>query len=57
MTGCEQPVYTLDFHILRICERLHLREEDFLKLNYEGQLRLLAYDQLRTAEARNAGAD
>lgn len=45
------PLYTLDFHILRTCERLHLREQDFLTLNYDSQLRLLAYHQLRVEEA------
>ncbi len=36
--------------MLRVCERLRLREEEFLNLNYGEQLRLLAYDQLRRRE-------
>jgi len=43
-------VRTLEFHILRVCERLHLSEQEFLALNYAAQLRLLAYDQLRIEE-------
>ena len=46
----EGSLRTLDYHILRVCERLCLNEQDFLKLSYAAQLRLLAYDQMRTAE-------
>jgi hypothetical protein len=42
---------TLDYFVLRACERLGLREGEFDRLPYTSQLRLLAYDQLRREEA------
>lgn len=38
---------TLDYFVLRACERLGLREAEFDGLSYAAQLRLLAYDQIR----------
>jgi hypothetical protein len=38
---------TLDYFVLRTCERLGLRESEFDRLPYASQLRLLAYDQIR----------
>lgn len=43
---------TFDYFVLRVCERLRLREEEFERLPYESQLRLLAYDQLRREDER-----
>lgn len=41
---------TLDYHILRVCERLHLRETDFHALQYDEQVQLLGYHLLRLQE-------
>jgi hypothetical protein len=38
---------TIDYFVLRACERLGLFEAEFDRLPYASQLRLLAYDQVR----------
>ena len=40
----------MDYFILRVCERLHLREVDFRELPYAEQIRLLVYQRLRLLE-------
>lgn len=50
LTDLRAAPRTLDFHLLRACERLHLNESDFLALPYAEQLRLLAYHHLRSLE-------
>ncbi|MCA9081442.1 MAG: hypothetical protein KDA58_12840 [Planctomycetaceae bacterium] len=41
---------TLQYEILRVCERLHLPEDQFLAMPYPQQLHLLAYHRLRLLE-------
>ena len=38
---------SLEFDILRTCERLHLSEAQFHSLEYNQQIKLLAYSQIR----------
>jgi hypothetical protein len=47
MTG---SLRTLDYFVLRACERFGLREEEFDRLPYASQSRLIAYDQIRREE-------
>lgn len=53
MNQLQQP-RTLDYFILRTCERLHLTEREFVAASYRDQLRWLAYDTLRRAEEVSA---
>jgi hypothetical protein len=41
---------TLDYLILRVCERLHLKEDEFYELDYHVQIQRLAYEQIRQHE-------
>jgi len=41
---------TLDYFVLRSCERFGMRPVEFERLSYDEQLRLLAYDQVRREE-------
>jgi hypothetical protein len=41
---------SIDYQILRTCERLRLPESEFSALNYAEQVRLLAYGMLRDRE-------
>lgn len=45
--GCPR---SLDYFVLRACERMHCRPSEFDRLDLDGQLRLLAYDAVRRAE-------
>lgn len=56
MTALVQAPRSLDYHILRTCERLRLRERDFQSLPYSDQLRLLAFNHLRSLEAAAAAS-
>lgn len=47
MSGERGGLRTMDYFILRTCERLGLSEASFAELTFDEQLRLLAYDQLR----------
>jgi hypothetical protein len=38
---------TLDYFVLRACERFGISEAAFVELGYAEQIRLLAYDQVR----------
>lgn len=48
---------TIEYLILRCCERLHLREEQFFAADYAQQIRWLAYEQLRELEERRSKSD
>lgn len=41
---------TVDFFVLRVCERFGVWPEEFEQLEYDEQLRLLAFDQVRREE-------
>lgn len=43
---------TVEYFVLRTCERLGMAEREFLLLTYDEQLRLLAYGWLRINEER-----
>ncbi|VAX40679.1 hypothetical protein MNBD_PLANCTO02-2917 [hydrothermal vent metagenome] len=45
---------TIEYLILRCCERLQLREDEFFSADYSQQIRWLAYEQLRQLEERSA---
>ncbi len=42
---------TVDYFVLRTCERFGLRPNAFEQMDYDEQLRLLAFDQVRREEA------
>ena len=52
MTVGEHQQRTLDYCVLRTCERLGMAEREFVSLPYDEQLRLLAYGWLRIDEER-----
>jgi hypothetical protein len=41
---------TLEYHVLRTCERLGLSEREFRTQSYAAQIRQLAYGWLRSTE-------
>lgn len=47
---------TLDFFVLRTCERFHMREAEFDALPYADQVRLLAFEQLRREDEADLAA-
>lgn len=50
MTDVRRAPRTLEYLILRTCERLGLLEREFYAQSYPAQLRQLAYSALRTDE-------
>lgn len=51
MNRLSQP-RTLDYFLLRTCERLGLTEREFHAADYQDQLRWLAFDAVRRAEGQ-----
>ena len=49
MTSPESP-QSLDYFVLRCCERLRLGEEEFYAAEYARQVRWLAYERVRRTE-------
>ena len=49
MISPESP-RSLEYFVLRCCERLGLREEEFYAADYTRQLRWLAYERVRRLE-------
>lgn len=47
---------TLDYQVLRLCERLGMTEQEFHACDYAEQLRLLAYVRLRDVEEASWGS-
>ena len=45
---------SLDYYVLRVCERLAMEEEKFWSAGYAQQMRWLAYEQLRMQEELHA---
>jgi hypothetical protein len=41
---------TVEYFVLLVCERFRLRPDEFERLDYDEQVRLLAFDQLRREE-------
>jgi hypothetical protein len=46
---------TVDYFVLRACERFRISPAGFDGLGYDEQLRLLAFDQVRREEMGSAG--
>jgi hypothetical protein len=42
---------TVEYFVLRACERFGMRPAEFEGLSYDEQVRLLAYDQVRREES------
>ena len=40
----------MEYFVLRVCERLGLTEREFLKAEYEQQMRWLAFESVRQRE-------
>ncbi len=49
----QSSLRTIEYLILRCCERLRLREDEFFSADYSQQIRWLAYEQLRQLEERS----
>lgn len=49
MTGSSPR--TVEYFVLRACERFGFRPGEFERLDYDEQVRLLAFDQVRREEA------
>lgn len=56
ITDVRPGLRTLEYHVLRTCERLGISEAAFRSQSYAEQMRLLAYGWLRTSE-ECAGAE
>lgn len=50
MTARLDGLRSLDYFVLRVCERLGLREREYAAMDYREQMRLLAYEVLRERE-------
>ncbi len=50
MSSLSQTPRSLDYFILRTCERMHISEQQFHRLDYSDQIRLLSYHRIRNAE-------
>lgn len=50
MTSRLDGLRSLDYFVLRVCERLRVREPEFAAMDYHEQVRLLAYEVLRERE-------
>ena len=50
MTARPDGLRSLDYFVLRLCERLGIREREIAAKSYGEQMRLLAYEVLRERE-------